>query len=100
MNVFHAGTVFVNHRQCALAVAELPLPHTASIVEVLTKFCVWKALTSPQVLHFVKYTPLHCSGLQSLIVHLQSIKKTTRGKLQSLLQIVNERSLQADGIRP
>ena len=38
MKVFHAGTIFVNHEQFALAVADSQLPNPASIVGVFTTF--------------------------------------------------------------
>lgn len=38
MNVFHAGSMFVNHGQCALAVVDSVLPNPASIVGVLSTF--------------------------------------------------------------
>lgn len=38
MNVFHAGIMFVNHGQCALAVADSLLPNPTSTVGVLTTF--------------------------------------------------------------
>lgn len=34
----HAGTMFANHGQCALAVADSPLPNPTSKVGVLTTF--------------------------------------------------------------
>lgn len=57
MNVSHAGTMFVNHGQCALAVGRLATSQPG--------FNIWscdhvlrKVLTSPHALLFVTYPPL------------------------------------------